>query len=71
MGYAFNLRERECKGNVYYVNKDILAINSRDNLSKTTSLDSKTACRLLTYTACMYGLGESKFFESRFTLTKD
>jgi len=70
MGYAFNLRERECQGNVYYVNKDILAINSRDNLSNTLAVSVRYSY-LLTYTACMYGLGESKFFESRFTLTKD
>jgi len=37
MGYAFNLGERECQGNVYYVNKEIYSLN---NLSKTTSLDS-------------------------------
>ena len=35
MGYAFNLGERECQGNVYYVNMKLT-----NNLCKTTSLDS-------------------------------
>ena len=37
MGYAFNFGEKECQGNVYFVNRKLT-----NNLSKTTSLDSVT-----------------------------